>query len=91
MLACFVNILQSLGQLGRVERYLNDGSVMVKVNGRRWALDPRCLVPAPGEQPQDEESEGNYTVEPPTRDPLTKLLAPKCPLFGGSTIDIKRC
>ncbi|CAI7989113.1 E3 ubiquitin-protein ligase MIB2 [Geodia barretti] len=49
-----------LGQLGRVERFLNDGSTVVKVNGRRWALDPQCLIPTPGEQPEDEEAE----VEP---------------------------
>ena len=51
---------QSLGQLGRVERLLDDGSVAVVVNGRRWILDPRCLVPVPGEQPQDEGSEYYY-------------------------------
>ena len=49
--------IQSLGQLGRVESLVDDCSVVVKVNGRKWILDPRCLVPTPGEQPEDEESE----------------------------------
>ena len=33
---------------------MEDGSAMVMVNGRRWSLDPRCLLPAPGEQPEGE-------------------------------------
>ena len=51
-------IPQSLGQLGRVERLLKDGSVALVVNGKRWGMDARCLVPAPGEQAiEDEECE----------------------------------
>ena len=34
----------------------------MKVNGRRWALDPQCLIPTPGEQPEDEEGEGKLCV-----------------------------
>ena len=48
---------QSLGQLGRLTIILEDGSVVVMVNGRRWILDPLCLIPARGEQPEDEDSE----------------------------------
>ena len=48
---------QSLGQLGRLTIILEDGSVVVMVNGRRWILDPLCLIPARGERPEDEDSE----------------------------------
>ena len=48
---------QSLGQLGRLTIILEDGSVVMMVNGRRWILDPLCLIPARGEQPEDEDSE----------------------------------
>ena len=48
---------QSLGQLGRIEKLVDNGSAVVKVNGRRWRLDPLCLTPAPGEQLQDEEGD----------------------------------
>ena len=48
---------QSLGQLGRVEKLVDNGSAAVKVNGRIWRLDPLCLTPAPGEQLQDEEGD----------------------------------
>ena len=48
---------QTLGQLGRVGVLIEDGCVVVVVDGKRWLLDPRCLVPAHGEQPEDELSE----------------------------------
>ena len=48
-------LTQSLGQLGRMERLLDSGSAVVKVNGRRFRMDPLCLTPAPGEQLHDEE------------------------------------
>ena len=47
---------QSLGQLGRVVLIIEDGSLIVRVNGMRWILSPLCVVPAPGEKPQDEQS-----------------------------------
>ncbi|CAI8033698.1 E3 ubiquitin-protein ligase MIB2 [Geodia barretti] len=47
----------SLGQLGRLTIILEDGSVVVMVNGRRWILDPLCLIPARGERPEDEDTE----------------------------------
>ena len=49
--------VQSLGQLGRVIVTEDDGYAVVKVNGRYWNFDGPCLVPALGEQPQDETSE----------------------------------
>ena len=50
-------LVQCLGQLGRIVKFMFDSpGVVVKVNGRRWHLDPLCLTPAPGEQLQDEES-----------------------------------
>ena len=30
-----------------------DGFPIVKVNGWQWVMDCRCLVPAPGEEPDD--------------------------------------
>ena len=48
---------QSLGQLGRVGLTIGDGSVVVVVNGRRWILDPECVVHVFGQQPEDELSE----------------------------------
>ena len=50
-------MIQSLGQLGRLAVMVEDGTAVVTVNGRRWLLDPLCLKPAPGEQPENEESE----------------------------------
>ena len=38
-----------------MERLLDSGLAVVKVNGRRFRMDPLCLTPAPGEQLQDEE------------------------------------
>ena len=53
-------LLQSLGQLGRVVRFLPDShGIVVKVNGRRWTFHPLCLTPAPGQQIQDEESKNH--------------------------------
>ena len=40
-----------------MERVLIDGGAMVKVNGMRFRMDPLCLLSAPGEQLQDEESQ----------------------------------
>ena len=48
--------VQSLGQLGRVSRMENSGSILMKVNGRQWLMHPSCLIPAPGELPLDEMS-----------------------------------
>ena len=46
---------QCLGQLGHVVRFMCDSpGVAVRVNGMKWVLDPLCLAPAPGEQPEDE-------------------------------------
>ena len=47
--------MQALGQLGRVEMFDGYGAPLVKVNGRWWVMETACLVPAPGEQPDDEE------------------------------------
>ena len=49
--------IQTLGRLGRVGVSVEDGFAVVVVDGKRWLLDPRCLVPARGEQPEDELSE----------------------------------
>ena len=45
--------LQSLGQLGRVMNVFGSGDCRVKVNGYMWTLNPKALVPAPGESPPD--------------------------------------
>ena len=47
---------QSLGQLGRFSLLMDEGSAVVRVNGRRWIMDPLCLLSAPEEQPEDEQS-----------------------------------
>jgi ankyrin repeat protein len=47
----------ALGQLGYVGLTVEDGGAVLRVNGRRWVLDPSCVVPAPGEQPEDEMTE----------------------------------
>jgi hypothetical protein len=75
----------SLGQLGRVERFLNDGTAVVVVNGKRWAFNPLCVTSAPGEQPEDEETEVEPEVgiemlmvsvlKEPSQDLLFKLVA----------------
>ena len=41
---------QALGQLGRVQLVHDDGDVIVIVNGRRWTMNPACLLHAPGEK-----------------------------------------
>ena len=50
---CVHAMMQSLGQLGRVQRLLNDGAAVVKVNGKRWAYDTKCLIPVRGAEPTD--------------------------------------
>lgn len=46
--------LQSLGQVGRVVRVHPDNDVRVIVNGRKWTFNPKCLVPAPNQVPQED-------------------------------------
>lgn len=48
---------QSLGQLGHLVKIEERGYAVVKVNGRRWLFDSSCLVPAPGEELEDEIGE----------------------------------
>ncbi|CAI8051487.1 E3 ubiquitin-protein ligase MIB2 [Geodia barretti] len=50
----------SVGQLGRVHLISQSGSLVLRVNGRQWLMDSSCVVPAPGEHPEDELTE----VEP---------------------------
>ncbi|CAI8020766.1 E3 ubiquitin-protein ligase MIB2, partial [Geodia barretti] len=79
------DMVLSLGQLGRVERFLNDGTAVVVVNGKRWAFNPLCVTSAPGEQPEDEGTEVEPEVgiemlmvsvlKEPTQDLLFKLVA----------------
>ena len=47
---------QSLGQLGQVSMIDPSGNLVLWVNGRQWVMDSFCVVPAPGEQPDDELS-----------------------------------
>ena len=47
---------QSLGQVGRVIKVQANGDVRVAVNGRRWVLNPHCMVPAPKQVPQEDIS-----------------------------------
>ena len=43
-----------MGQLGRVHLVGQSGCLALTVNGRRWLMESSCVVPAPGEQPDDE-------------------------------------
>lgn len=43
--------LQALGQVGRVVNVFPSGDVRVKVNGKTWTFNPRCMEAAPGETP----------------------------------------
>ena len=45
-----------MGQLGRVHLISQSGSLVLRVNGRQWLMDSSCVVPAPGEHPEDELS-----------------------------------
>ena len=45
---------QSLGQVGRVVKVQANSDVRVAVNGRRWIMNPRCMVPAPNQTPQED-------------------------------------
>ena len=45
-----------MGQLGRVTMLDESGYVILRVNGWRWIMHNCCVVPAPGEQPEDELS-----------------------------------
>jgi hypothetical protein len=47
------NIALALGQLGRVMLFTGNDRVMVKVSGDLWYLNPKLLIPAPGETPPD--------------------------------------
>ena len=38
---------QSVGQLGEVLKKVPPSGLVVRVCGRRWILDTRCLVPTP--------------------------------------------
>ena len=49
---------QSLGQLGKVVTFNAKGDVVVTVDGRRWILNPKCIMPAPGETPLETEEGG---------------------------------
>ena len=40
---------QSLGQVGRVIKVQGNSDVRVAVNGKRWIMNPRCMVPAPNQ------------------------------------------
>jgi E3 ubiquitin-protein ligase mind-bomb len=51
------DMIESLGQPGKVVKVLPSGDVQVAVKGRRWVFSPSCLQPAPGEQPQLEANE----------------------------------
>ena len=43
---------QSLGQVGVVLKVLQGtGDVRVAIGGRKWTMNPRCVVPAPDETP----------------------------------------
>ena len=50
---CVPILIQSLGQLGRVNEVFDSGDCKVHVNGYRWTLNPKALIPAPGETPPD--------------------------------------
>lgn len=41
---------QALGQVGVVTKELSSGDVQVAVNGKRWIMNPCCLLPAPGDK-----------------------------------------
>ena len=52
---------------------MEDGSVVVRVNGRRWVLDPSCVVPAPGEQPEDELSMQAFSIHTTIKVPAVTI------------------
>ena len=47
-------LLQSLGQIGRIVKVQTNNDVRVAVNGRRWVMNPRCMVPAPSQIPRED-------------------------------------
>ena len=46
--------MQSLGQVGRVIKVQGNSDVRVAVNGKRWIMNPRCMVPAPNQIPVED-------------------------------------
>jgi ankyrin repeat protein len=46
----------ALGQAGRVVKIRANGDIRVAVNGSRWVFNPKCLTPAPGEVPIEEQT-----------------------------------
>ena len=55
--------IQSLGQLGRVTVFDQCGHPCIVVNGYQWVMHSSCVVPAPGEQPENEQSMIDMTVQ----------------------------
>ena len=45
---------QSLGQVGRVIKVQVNSDIRVAVNGRRWVMNPKGMVPAPNQTPQED-------------------------------------
>ena len=43
--------MQSLGQLGVVLKVMPSDDVRLATGGRKWTMNPLCLLPAPGEAP----------------------------------------
>ena len=55
MITCNLSLSpQSLGQVGRIIKVQGNGDVRVAVNGKRWIMNPRCMVPAPNLTPPED-------------------------------------
>ena len=53
---CSSFLHQALGQAGRVVKIRANSDIRVAVNGSRWVFNPKCLTPAPGEVPIEEQT-----------------------------------
>ena len=71
-------LIQILGELGRVAEVYINGGIVVAVKGRLWTLDPRSVLPAPGETPPDMDGPGNQFLD-------VKLYASRSLLCGVDT------
>lgn len=52
--------MQSLGQVGKVMSLQGGYDIIVAVGGRRWALNPKCVVPTAPSELSKEDSEGRH-------------------------------
>ena len=53
---------QALGQVGVVIKEFSSGDVRVAVNGKRWTMNPCCLLPAPNDKSIVTPDTGTTTI-----------------------------